>query len=140
MFCDYVATLCDPWELTGAVEFVQVLWNIYFSDIDHTVKPKNDLVFFIVSSSFIYVWHSGFASRAEKVVEAYFNQHPCFDDPEQRTAYVKWVVHEPTEKFDKSRWKFLVPPSECPYIWANFDDNDPDHVVCISSFREHLCT
>ena len=34
--------------------------------------------------------------------------------------------------------KFLVPPSECPYMWANFDNDDSDHVVHISSFREHF--
>ena len=53
MFHDYAATSSDPWELTRAVEYVQILWNLYFSDINHTVKLKNDLVFFVVSPSYV---------------------------------------------------------------------------------------
>ena len=52
MFCDYAASSSDPWELSGAVEYAQMLWDIYFSDIRHTAKLKNDLVFFLVSSSY----------------------------------------------------------------------------------------
>ena len=53
MFRDYAATSSDPWELTGAVEYVQILWNLYFLDINHTVKLKNDPVFFVVSPSYV---------------------------------------------------------------------------------------
>ena len=52
MFRDYAASSSDPWELSRAVEYVQMLWDIYFSDIRHTAKLKNDPVFFLVSSSY----------------------------------------------------------------------------------------
>ena len=67
----------------------------------------------------VYVWCNGIASCAEKAVEVYFDQQPCFDDPAQCAAYVTWAVCEPTEKLDKSGQKFLVLPSECPHMWAS---------------------
>ncbi|KIM59467.1 hypothetical protein SCLCIDRAFT_126054 [Scleroderma citrinum Foug A] len=147
MFCDYAATSNDPWELAEGVKFAQGLWSNYFPNIKHTVKLKNNPIFFLVSPSYFHYCCLTFQSfnskfihgaMALQAIEVYFDQHPCFNDPEQRAAYVKWAVHKLTQKLDKFSRKFLVPPSEYPYMWANFDDDDPDHVVCISLFRQRL--
>ena len=153
MFRDYTAVSDDPWELAGAVEQAQWLWDRYFPDIKHTVQPQNDPVFFLVwfhvsflchaiASNIIklqqqvYTWRGGFASRAEKAVENYFDQRPCFDNPKFRAAYISWAVREPTEQLDDHGHKVVIPPAECPYMWVRFEDDNPDDVVCMFTFRD----
>ncbi|KIJ60589.1 hypothetical protein HYDPIDRAFT_32014, partial [Hydnomerulius pinastri MD-312] len=129
MFRDYTATLDDPWEIADTVPYAQKLWSNFFPNIKHSVSYMNEPVFYL---------RGGFASRAEKAIEAFFNRYACFDDPRDRADYVEWAVREPTEEVDNHGRKLLVPPSDYPYMWEQFNDDNPNNIVWKGAFM-HEC-
>jgi hypothetical protein len=52
LWLDFVSTLENPWDLTDHIDVMQEIWNMTFTDIDHTVQKTNDAVYFLVSETF----------------------------------------------------------------------------------------
>jgi hypothetical protein len=57
LWLDFVSTLENPWDLTNHIDVMQEIWNMTFTDIDHTVQKTNDAVYFLVSETFFVECH-----------------------------------------------------------------------------------
>jgi hypothetical protein len=56
MFRDYVKTQVYPWEATTnlvTVQELQVIWDIVFPNIQHTVATHGDPVYYLVRNFFL---------------------------------------------------------------------------------------
>ncbi|KIK74213.1 hypothetical protein PAXRUDRAFT_176391 [Paxillus rubicundulus Ve08.2h10] len=130
-FQDYMATLNNPWEIVDTITYAQKLWDANFPKIKHMVHYKNDPVSYLLKQH-IYNWQSGFAVRAEKAVAAFFDRYPVFDESKDRAAYVEWAVPKPMEEVDDHGRAVLVPPLDYPYMWEEYEDENPNNLVSIS--------
>lgn len=72
LWLDFVSTLENPWDLANHIDVMQEIWNMTFTDMDHTVQKTNDPVYFLLLQR-AYTYRRDFAKRGETAVAAYLD-------------------------------------------------------------------
>ncbi|KAG2146831.1 hypothetical protein DEU56DRAFT_786747 [Suillus clintonianus] len=90
MWLDFVSTLENPWDVANHINVMQEIWNMVFTDIDHTVQKTNDPVYYLLVQRAIN-YRNAFSKRGETAVATYLNSLGL-KDPEQIAKYISFLV------------------------------------------------
>ncbi|KAG1780710.1 hypothetical protein EV702DRAFT_734844 [Suillus placidus] len=90
LWLDFVSNLENPWDLANHIDVMQEIWNMTFTDIDHTVQKTNDPVYFLLLQR-AYTYRRDFAKRGETAVAAYLDSMG-FETPDEIARYIDFLV------------------------------------------------
>ncbi|KAG1855565.1 hypothetical protein F4604DRAFT_1685666 [Suillus subluteus] len=108
-----------PWDIADRVGDVQQLWDRCFPDDSHTLKKKNEPVFFLAVAAFITQQTAGFETQIDIA------------------AYVEWAVPE-SQPFLCEDSRGHAPPPIFPFMWADVDETDPEIPVGKGPFQHEV--
>ncbi|KAG2044049.1 hypothetical protein BDR03DRAFT_977728 [Suillus americanus] len=115
-------------DIVDQLEQAQKLWECCFMDHPHTLKKKNEPVFFLVKQC-TYNWHSMFTTHGKKAVTAFIAQQSTdFDTPTEIMAYIEWAVPN-AQSFEDEEGKGRAPPLIFPFIWYDVDESDAQNPI-----------
>lgn len=95
LWLDFVSTLENPWDLTNHIDVMQEIWNMTFTDIDHTVQKTNDAVYFLLIQR-ANTYRHDFAKRGEIAVAAYLHSIGL-RNPNEIAQHISFLVPSVSE-------------------------------------------
>ncbi|KAF8337274.1 hypothetical protein F5887DRAFT_1078197 [Amanita rubescens] len=146
-FLSHFARKGEPWESNHYLEHAQTIWIEYFPECPHVLTHNEDAVYPLLRQH-LYDYRSGFAVRAERAVELFFETHAQFASSADIQRYVEWAVPAAEVKSNHQGKTIMVENHIFPYMYRysprhKMDENDTfkgafQHECILNTFAHHL--